>query len=105
MEGKTREKPLSMEDRIQPLKDWLSQIHQTKTGKKGRTISICNQKGGVGKTVTAINLSAFLAAHRRRTLLMDLDPQGHCGLGLGIDVDNLDKSIYDTFLNGTSNLT
>ena len=94
-----------MEDKIQILKDWLSQIQGSKEGKKGRIISICNQKGGVGKTVTAINLSVFLAAYRQRTLLMDLDPQGHCGLGLGIDVDNLDKSIYDTFLNGTGNLT
>ena len=102
---KTREKPHDMNDRIQILKDWLSQIQGSKEGKKGRIISICNQKGGVGKTVTAINLSAFLAAYRQRTLLMDLDPQGHCGLGLGIDVDNLDKSIYDTFLNGTGNLT
>jgi chromosome partitioning protein len=102
---KTREKPHDMDDRIQLLKDWLSQIRGSNEGKKGRIISICNQKGGVGKTVTAINLSAFLAAYKQRTLLMDLDPQGHCGLGLGIDVDNLDKSIYDTFLNGTGNLT
>jgi len=102
---KTRENPHDMDDRLQLLKDWLSQIRASNEGKKGRIISICNQKGGVGKTVTAINLSAFLAAYKQRTLLMDLDPQGHCGLGLGIDVDNLDKSIYDTFLNGTGNLT
>jgi len=95
---KTRENPHDMDDRLQLLKDWLSQIRASNEGKKGRIISICNQKGGVGKTVTAINLSAFLAAYKQRTLLMDLDPQGHCGLGLGIDVDNLDKSIYDTFL-------
>ncbi len=105
MEGKKRENPHLMEDRIRTLKDWLSQIQESKEGKKGRIISICNQKGGVGKTVTAINLSAFLAAYRQRTLLIDLDPQGHCGLGLGIDVDSLDRSIYDTFLNGTGNLT
>ena len=105
MKQKERENPHLMEDRIRILKDWLSQIQESKEGKKGRVISICNQKGGVGKTVTAINLSAFLAAYRQRTLLMDLDPQGHCGLGLGIDVDNLDRSIYDTFLNGTRNLT
>lgn len=105
MEGKKRENPHPMEDRIRTLKDWLAQIQESKEGKKGHIISICNQKGGVGKTVTAINLSAFLAAYRQRTLLMDLDPQGHCGLGLGIDVDNLDRSIYDTFLNGTRNLT
>jgi chromosome partitioning protein len=94
-----------MEDRIRILKDWLSQIQESKEGKRGRIISICNQKGGVGKTVTAINLSTFLAAYRQRTLLMDLDPQGHSGLGLGIDVDNLDKSIYDTFMDGNRSLT
>ncbi len=105
MEGKKRGKPHPTEDRIQSLKDWLAQIQENKEGEKGRIISICNQKGGVGKTVTAINLSAFLAAYRRRTLLMDLDPQGHSGLGLGIDVDNLDKSIYDTLMDGTRSLT
>jgi chromosome partitioning protein len=105
VKDKTPENPHDMDDRLQLLKDWLSQIQGSKEGKKGRIISICNQKGGVGKTVTAINLSAFLAAYKQRTLLMDLDPQGHCGLGLGIDVDNLDKSVYDTFLNGTGNLT
>ena len=105
MEGKIREKPDHIDDRIRTLKDWLYQIEENKQGKKGRVLSICNLKGGVGKTVTAINLSAFLAAYKKRTLLMDLDPQGHCGLGLGIDVDNLDKSIYDTLSDGTRNLT
>jgi chromosome partitioning protein len=94
-----------MDDRLRTLKEWLHQIQEGKGEQRGRIISICNQKGGVGKTVTAINLSAFLAAYRRRTLLMDLDPQGHCGLGFGIDVDSLDKSIYDTLMNGTRGLT
>ena len=105
MEGKIREKTDHIDDQIRTLKDWLYQIEENKEGKKGRVLSICNLKGGVGKTVTAINLSAFLAAYKKRTLLMDLDPQGHCGLGLGIDVDNLDKSIYDTLSDGTRNLT
>ncbi len=65
------------------------------------TVAICNQKGGVGKTVTAINLSAMLATSGLRTLLVDLDPQGHSGLGLGLDVDALDRSVYDVLLNGT----
>ncbi len=65
-----------------------------------RTIAICNQKGGVGKTVTAINLSARLAAGGFRTLLIDLDPQGHSGLGLGLDIDSLEHSVYDVLLNG-----
>jgi len=65
-----------------------------------RTIAICNQKGGVGKTVTAINLSARLAAGGYRTLLIDLDPQGHSGLGLGLDIDGLEHSVYDVLING-----
>lgn len=65
-----------------------------------RVIALCNQKGGVGKTVTAINLSAILAASGLRTLLVDLDPQGNSGIGLGLDVDSVDRSIYDVLLNG-----
>jgi chromosome partitioning protein len=102
---KIQEKPDHIDDQIRILKDWLYQIEEQKEGMKGKVISICNLKGGVGKTVTAINLSTFLAAYKKRTLLMDLDPQGHCGLGLGIDVDNLDKSIYDTLSDGARNLT
>ncbi len=105
MKEKILEKPHDIDDRIRILKDWLSQIEEHKGGKKGKILSICNLKGGVGKTVTAINLSAFLAAYKKRTLLLDLDPQGHCGLGLGIDVDTLDKSIYDTLSDGARNLT
>lgn len=105
MKGKIGEKPEYIDDQIRILRDWLYQIEEHKEGKKGKVISICNLKGGVGKTVTAINLSTFLAAYKKRTLLMDLDPQGHCGLGLGIDVENLDKSIYDTLSDGARNLT
>lgn len=105
MREKIQEKPHDVDDRIRILKDWLYQIDENKGRKKGKVLSICNLKGGVGKTVTAINLSAFLAAYKKRTLLMDLDPQGHCGLGLGIDVENLEKSIYDTLSDGTRSLT
>ncbi|NIM98057.1 MAG: AAA family ATPase [candidate division Zixibacteria bacterium] len=65
-----------------------------------RTIAICNQKGGVGKTVTAINLSARLASRGLRTLLVDFDPQGQSGLGLGLDIDRLEHSVYDVLVNG-----
>jgi chromosome partitioning protein len=62
-----------------------------------RTIAIVNQKGGCGKTTTAINLSACLALNNRRVVLIDLDPQSHASIGLGVKVEELEKSIYDVF--------
>lgn len=62
-----------------------------------RTIAIVNQKGGCGKTTTAINLSACLAASQKKVLLIDLDPQSHASIGLNIKVEELEKSAYDIF--------
>ena len=61
----------------------------------GKTIAICNQKGGVGKTTTAINLAACLAAAERKTLILDMDPQSNTTIGFGIDKNDLEFSIYD----------
>jgi chromosome partitioning protein len=65
-----------------------------------RILTIANQKGGVGKTTTAVNLAASLAAAERRTLLIDLDPQGNAGSALGIRRDDSDKTIYEVLLDG-----
>ena len=63
-----------------------------------RILSISNQKGGFGKTTTAVNLAASLAAAERRTLLIDLDPQGNAGAGLGVVRDSVEQSIYDALV-------
>jgi len=64
-----------------------------------RTIAIANQKGGVGKTTTAVNLGACLAELGYRTLVVDLDPQGNATTGLGINIRDLQASMYDVILN------
>ena len=63
----------------------------------GKIISLVNQKGGVGKTTTSINLSASLALHGKKVLLVDLDPQGNATTGVGFNKGDIEKSVYEVF--------
>ena len=65
-----------------------------------RVIAIANQKGGVGKTTTAINLGACLAVAEKRTLIIDIDPQGNATSGVGLERGELEQSVYDVLVEG-----
>src|SRR3989338_10115802 len=64
-----------------------------------KIISVCNQKGGVGKTTTVVNLGYYLAHKGKNVLIIDLDPQANATSGLGIDKSKIEKSIYDILIN------
>lgn len=68
----------------------------------GRTIAITNQKGGVGKTTTSINLSACLAEKKKKVLVIDIDPQGNTTSGFGVEKNDLDNTIYELILGECS---
>jgi chromosome partitioning protein len=84
---------------VQPVDDNAGLQHELpgsiNGGAMARIIAIANQKGGVGKTTTAVNLSASIAAAERRTLLVDMDPQANAVSGVGIDKRELKQSVYE----------
>ena len=84
---------------VQPLKSYKDKAPVKHVIGHTRVIGIINQKGGVGKSTTAINLAAALGEMGKQVLLIDLDPQGNCSSGLGIEKGLIQQCIYDVLLN------
>ncbi len=70
-----------------------------------RLIAVANQKGGVAKTTTTLNIAAGLVQHSQRALVVDLDPQGGCAVSLGIPTDSLNKTVYNVLMNDAIGFT
>lgn len=87
-----------LEEEIKAEKSQTNEAAPVSGGRSGFTMAVVNQKGGVGKSTTAINLGAYLADMGQKVLLVDFDPQGNTSSGLGIDKDALKACIYDAVI-------
>ena len=95
-------KPIEEEVSLRPLKSYKEKKPVSRVVGQTKIIAIINQKGGVGKSTTAINLSAAIGELGKQVLLVDLDPQGNTSSGLGIDKRQVKHCIYDALLNDVS---